>query len=317
MPRSVRIQYEGARYHVMCRGNDGAYIFKEDDDASLFLDTLAEAVDQFGWLIHAYVILGTHYHLLLETPEPNLSQGMKWFQGTFTQRYHTQHRSRGHLYQGRFKDKIIDDGDASYFLSVADYIHLNPLEAGILKGDSPDLSAYTWSSCKYYMKPPRQRPPWLVVDRVLNAVRIPSDNLRGRQAYAAYQKERAAWLLMERAKKSFPKYWRSFWRGWMYGSEHFRDRMLDLLSDQQQSGKPVTLVDHEQRRGYNERAAREALKAGLAILGINAAELDHLKKRDERKMLLGGWLKSNFAVSNEWVAGELSMGHITTVSQAG
>ena len=87
MPRSVRIEYPGAHYHAMCRGNNGQEIFWDDDGHRLFLSTLREVCQQTGWLIHAYVLMSNHYHLLLETPEANLVAGMKWFQGAYTQRF--------------------------------------------------------------------------------------------------------------------------------------------------------------------------------------------------------------------------------------
>jgi len=102
MPRSVRIQYPGAHYHAMCRGNNGEEIFFRDDGRRLFLHTLTEVCEQTGWLIHAYCLMSNHYHLLLETPEANLVEGMKWFQGTYTQRINAMMQRRGHLFQGRY-----------------------------------------------------------------------------------------------------------------------------------------------------------------------------------------------------------------------
>jgi REP element-mobilizing transposase RayT len=301
----------------MCRGNDRNFIFKEPRDAELFLNTLGETVNQNGWLIHAYVLMGNHYHLLLETPEPNLVKGMKWFQGAFTQRYHKLHRTCGHLYQGRYKAKIIDDGDPSYFLEVSNYIHLNPLEARLIESDPPDLSTYPWSSCRYYHLPPSKRPDWLVVDRVLESLHITRDDYRGRRAYAAYQAERAAWLVLERSKKSFRKHWNAFTRGWYLGSDSFQQRMLDLMKENQASSERLNLLDHQQRRAYHEHAAEKALQAGLQLVALSEEELARTPKRDPRKMLLGGWLKSNYSVSNQWIADRLKMGHITTVSQSG
>ena len=87
----------------MCRGNDGKPIFRSDDGRRLFLSTLDEVCTQTGWGIHAYVLMSNHYHLLLETPEANLVAGMKWFQGTYTQRFNAMFKKRGHVYQGRYK----------------------------------------------------------------------------------------------------------------------------------------------------------------------------------------------------------------------
>ena len=103
MPRSVRIQYPGAVYHVLCRGDRREAIFADDADREVFLSTLAQMCQRTGMLVHSYVLMSNHYHLLMETPQPNLSAGMKWFQGTYTQRYNTRHRLSGHLFQGRYK----------------------------------------------------------------------------------------------------------------------------------------------------------------------------------------------------------------------
>ena len=86
MARPIRIEYPGAMYQVMCRGNNGREVFFGEDGCKKFLDTLDEACARAGWFVHAYVMMGNHYHLLLETPESNLVDGMKWFQGTYTQR---------------------------------------------------------------------------------------------------------------------------------------------------------------------------------------------------------------------------------------
>ena len=86
MARPIRIEYDGAAYHVMARGNQGQAIYADDLDRKVWLETLAEACEKTGWRIHAYVMMGNHYHLLIETPEGNLVAGMKWLQGTHTQR---------------------------------------------------------------------------------------------------------------------------------------------------------------------------------------------------------------------------------------
>src|SRR5437867_7944536 len=99
MARPLRIEYAGAVYHVMARGNQGQRIFADDGDRRVWLATLRDAWRRTGWRIHAWVLMGNHYHLLLETPEANLVSGMKWLQGTYTQRYNARHRKRGHLFQ--------------------------------------------------------------------------------------------------------------------------------------------------------------------------------------------------------------------------
>jgi REP element-mobilizing transposase RayT len=97
MGRNPRIEFEGAVYHVMSRGNRQEAIFLDDHDNRMFLDTLAEACGRAGWKVHAFVLMGNHYHLLIETPSPNLVDGMRWLQGTYTKRFNMRHKKWGHL----------------------------------------------------------------------------------------------------------------------------------------------------------------------------------------------------------------------------
>jgi putative transposase len=100
MARPIRIQYPGAVYHVMARGNQGGEVFRDAPDRQAFLASLREACAKTEWRIHAYVLMANHYHLLVDTPEPNLVEGMKWLQGTYTHRFNHRHKVRGHLFQG-------------------------------------------------------------------------------------------------------------------------------------------------------------------------------------------------------------------------
>jgi REP element-mobilizing transposase RayT len=104
----------------MCRGNRQEPVFKDQQDYKRFLDTLGETCGRCGWRVHAYVLMGNHYHLLLETPEANLVDGMRWFQGVYTQRFNARHKVWGHLFQGRYKALLV--GSGSYFST-----HCNPI----------------------------------------------------------------------------------------------------------------------------------------------------------------------------------------------
>ena len=110
MARKGRVEYAGAVYHVMSRGNGGEDIFYSDADREMFLKVLGLCCEREGWKIHSYVLMSNHYHLLLETPRGNLIEGMKWFLGTYTKRFNVVHQRWGHLFQGRYK-AILIDGD--------------------------------------------------------------------------------------------------------------------------------------------------------------------------------------------------------------
>jgi REP element-mobilizing transposase RayT len=145
MSRPLRIEYEGAYYHVMNRGRGRQAIFHGEEYFRAFLDTLAEAHERFRLEIHAYCLMGNHYHLLLKTPEGNLQRAMRHVGGLYTQRYNRLKKTDGSLFRGRYK-AILVDHDA-YFLHLSKYIHRNPVDAHIVER----LEDYEWSSYHTYI----------------------------------------------------------------------------------------------------------------------------------------------------------------------
>jgi putative transposase len=143
MARPLRIEYPGALYHVTSRGNARQLIFQKDSDREVFLDILGQAVERFQWLCHAYCLMDNHYHLVIETPEGNLSRGMRHLNGVYTQKYNWRHKTTGHVFQGRYK-AILVDGD-SYLLELCRYVALNPVRVERVK--SPEN--WPWSSCRF------------------------------------------------------------------------------------------------------------------------------------------------------------------------
>src|SRR3990172_2619948 len=127
MARPLRIEYNGAVYHVTSRGNERKNIFKDDEDRLLFLDTLKKVSEKYNWLCHAYCLMNNHYHLVIETPDGNLSRGMWQLNGVYTQRYNARHYSVGHIFQGRYKAILIQKD--SHLLEVSRYVVLNPVRA--------------------------------------------------------------------------------------------------------------------------------------------------------------------------------------------
>jgi REP element-mobilizing transposase RayT len=292
-------------YHVMARGNQGRAIFKDDEDRHRFIATLADACGKTGWRIHAYVLMGNHYHLLVETPEGNLVAGMKWLQGTYTQRYNLRHAVRGHLFQGRYKAVPVESGNAGYLETVSTYIHLNPARAGLIRIGKEPLKRYRWSSYPSYLQPAGRGPVWLERGRVLGALRLGPEDRRG---YASYVEGRVLELGRPAAKKELEAQWHALRRGWYVGGEPFGaklreklDRLLRGLRRESHSGPG--------KREHGERAAEQLLQQGLAKLGLSAAELEGGRRVTPEKAALAAWLREQTTVSLRWLAERLAMGH--------
>ena len=161
MSRPLRLEFCGALYHVTSRGDRREAIYEDDEDRERFLEILGRVVAEFNWICHAYCLMGNHYHLLIETPDGNLSKGMRQLNGVFTQASNRRHRRCGHLFQGRYK-AIVVDAD-TYLLELARYIVLNPVRAGMVA----DPGEWPWSSYRA-MLAQASRPPWLAVDGLLS-----------------------------------------------------------------------------------------------------------------------------------------------------
>jgi putative transposase len=130
MARPLRIEYPGAVYHITARGNEKKDIFKDDHDRFALLDILETINKRYHWLCHAYCLMDNHYHLLIETPDGNLSIGMRQLNGVYTQFFNRRHKRTGHLFQGRYKAILIQKD--SHLLEVCRYVVLNPVRGGMV-----------------------------------------------------------------------------------------------------------------------------------------------------------------------------------------
>ena len=160
MSRPIRIEFSDALYHVTARGDRREDIFDDDQDRLTFLATLEQVITQFNWICYGWCLMDNHYHLLIQTPDSNLSKGMRQLNGVYTQASNRRHQRVGHLFQGRFK-AILVDSDA-YLLELARYVVLNPVRAGIVKAPAD----WTWSSYRASMGL-EPSPPWLAIDGLL------------------------------------------------------------------------------------------------------------------------------------------------------
>lgn len=153
MARALRLEFEGALYHLCARGNRRARIFADEKDCLRFLALLKESVDRYEVEIHAYVLLPNHFHILARTPKGNLSRWMHWLIGAYSISFNRRHRKSGHLFQGRYKSFLVEGGN--YLLGLSRYMHLNPVRGRVIGAGDPKerrkrLRAYRWSSYRGY-----------------------------------------------------------------------------------------------------------------------------------------------------------------------
>ena len=245
MSRPLRIEYEGAYYHVLSRGNNQQAVFLSDRDRNTFLKTLGRMSERFEVDIIAFVLMDNHYHLLLRTNRPNLSKTMQWLGTTYTTIFNLRNSQKGHLFQGRFKSILVEN--ESYLMRLSWYIHRNPLRAGIVGR----LIDYPWSSYPAYAFN-RQRPDWLKTDMILSQFGSVSS---GRKAYREKVQQYAD------EKKSI---WEDVKHGVFYGSKAFVDRIKkDYLSGECQAEIP------DQKKIVDDIDLGEIAKTASATLKID------------------------------------------------
>jgi putative transposase len=160
MSRPLRIEYAEAVYHVTSRGNARRSIFRDDKDRGMLLNILREVNDRYHWVCHAYCLMNNHYHLVIETPDGNLSKGMRHLNGVYTMRFNRRHGSVGHVFQGRYKAIVVQK--ESHLLEVCRYVVLNPVRAKVV--EVPER--WRWSSYRATAGIGRTH-PCLTVDWVL------------------------------------------------------------------------------------------------------------------------------------------------------
>lgn len=225
MARPLRLEFAGALYHITSRGNERKPIYLDESDFEGFLKVLGDVCERYNWVIHSFCLMTNHYHLLVETPDANLSKGMRQLNGVYTQWFNRKHRRVGHLFQGRYK-AILVDKDA-YLLELNRYIILNPIRARMVD----NLSEWPWSSW-YFVMGEAQAPEWLAVDKMLLQF----------SKYKAISKRKFA-QFVEQGKGVTP--WRNISNQVFLGSDDFVNEHLALLKVQEGD---LSEVPQKQRR---------------------------------------------------------------------
>jgi len=299
MPRKPRIEYAGAVYHVLNRGNYQEDVFCVLDSGRLFERTLVECCERFGWRLHAYVIMSNHYHLAIETAEPNLCAGMQWLQSTFGNRFNRIVNKRGHVFQGRYKALLIEDN--GYLLQVVNYVHLNPVRAGISPLD--ELRDYQLGSFpKFFSK---KRPHCLVNKTWLNLAGNLKPTAAGMRRYHKY-----LGLFVETDPLKQKQLHRDLCRGWFIGTQSGKKAIMEDVS------KGLLGLDSDSGLNrFGVEGAEVLLSHGLACLGKTETDLSVDRKGAPWKVALATWIKLRCGVNNQWISDHLHMGNIFNISR--
>jgi len=294
MARKLRIQYPGAIYHLMSRGDRREDIFEDDLDRRRFLETLTETCEKTRWRVQAYCLMCNHFHLVIEMPEANLVGGMKWFLGTYTTRFNRRHKEFGHLFSGRYKSLVIDGSGNGYLKTVCDYVHLNPVRAKLLKPEQP-LREFVWSSYPLYLATPARRPPWLRVERLFGEWGIPKDSEAGRRRFGQ--------CMEQRRKEDLEEEFGRVERGWYLGDDEFKQELLEQVSTKSGIRHYGEIV-----REAAETRAEALVREGLKRLKWTEKTLKDRRKGDPGKVRLAWDLRAKTAMPLAWIADRLRMG---------
>ncbi len=300
MPRHLRVEFPGAIYHVLNRGDRREPIFKDDQDRRCFISTLGESCGKTEWQVHAVCLMPNHFHLVLETPQANLAAGMHWFMSTYTARFNRRHKLTGHLFSGRYKSLIVDGSGNGYLKTVCDYVHLNPSRARLLPPEQP-LRDYPWSSWPDYLKSAGQRPTWLRVDRLLGEYHLEVDSPPARRRLESALEER-------RGMEAGDNY-KAIRRGWFFGEEAAKDQLLEQTAAKAGSWHFGEAV-HDSELARAEGIVREELKKRK----WNEQTLAERRKGDPEKVAIAQRLRGEATVTQTWIAERLQMGTRTHVA---
>jgi len=295
MPRKIRVEYPGAVYHLMSRGDRREDIFLDDVDRQDFLKTLAEACQKTGWQVHAYCLMRNHFHLVVETPNANLVAGMRWLLSSYTLRLNHRHQLHGHVFSGRYKAIIVEGSGKGYLRTVCDYVHLNPVRAKLLRPEDR-LLGYPWSSLGWYLAAPEHRPGWIRVDRLLGEHGLAEDTPAGRQGFERQMET-------QRAEAAGAAVLKTLRRGWYLGGEAFRRQLLERMGGQ--------LGEHhsgELRRESAEIKAERIIGEELERLRWREKDLATRRKSDPDKLALGVRLRRETTLPIKWIATRLHLG---------
>ena len=266
MARPLRIEFKGALYHILSRGNERRNIFFGDADYKVFLGVLEEMSDRFEVDIFAYVLMSNHYHLLIRTNQGNLSKSMQWVGTTYTRRFNLQHFRSGHLFQGRFKSILVQND--AYLMQLSCYIHRNPLRAGLVNR----LADYRWSSYRTYAYK-ASHTKWLNKDLILS-------QCNREDSYKAYREK------VQKYSEEESKVFENLRHGIVFGTKRYLNKITKKHLKKESDVELPQL-----NRIIKDKDPAKLLKSAAKVINFNLTKLsqsDRILKKDiqDRDVLL-------------------------------
>ena len=299
MARKPRIESNDGLYHIINRGNYRRDLFYSTKTKRAFESTIFEACEKSGWWLYAYVILRNHYHLAIATPKGNLISGMQWLQSTFANRFNRLRGENGHLFQGRYKSLVVEPGTA--LCEVVNYIHLNPVRAGIVR--IGHVADYSFSSLPKFLR--RKREKVLHCKDWLNDLGRIEDKAAGWREYLELLRQSHT-----TDSEKIQKRRKRLSRGWCIGSRGYKKALVKDLKE----SRPLMHLEAMEVQEHNELGWETTLEQCLRTLKKKKSDIERDRKSAEWKLAIALLLKERTSARNGWIAGRLNMGEFNSLS---
>lgn len=294
MGRPLRIEYPGALYHITSRGNERRKIFRDDTERETFFNILKDYHDRFGILIHSYVLMDNHYHLILETPKGDLLKVMHGINSRYTAYFNRRYKRSGHLFQGRYK--AIIDKDA-YLIPLSRYVHLNPVRAKIV--ERPE--EYKWSSYRGYIGKWKED-IWIEYSWILS--KFAQNKKRAWQKYKEY--------IEEGLKVKIESPFKNLLGQVVLGGDEFRERIMGRLEGKQMSQEII------ERKRFKKKASPEGIVEAVAkTFGVEGNDIKDRGRRENIPRSAAIYIMQRYSgISNEEIGRIFGGIHYSAVSKA-
>jgi len=263
--------------------------------------------------------MDNHYHLFVETREANLVAGMKWLQNTVTRRFNVRHQEWGRLFGDRYKAVLVEGTNNAYYSKLWDYIHLNPVRAGLVNvQEGGSILDYPWSSIAGgYAKMPEERAKWLAAEEGMRVMGY-TDDVQGRRELVEHLDKRAREEGKESGMEPLPETFDArmshLRRGWYWGSQEFAEEMRKISKSLIGKGQSRGYARSQEREAHGWSEAESLIAKGLEAAGLAEGELESMPAGDIRKVAIARIVWKQTTVPQAWIADKLKMGNAARVS---